>query len=125
MKAKAMRLDDAAREKIARVVHEAVRAWQAANGQPPAPPWSRAPKWMKQATLEAIAFRLAHPEAGPDTQHVQWMQEKSAAGWRYGKVKDATKKTHPLMIDYGRLPLVERQKDALVAAVIDSLTGRV
>lgn len=118
------KLGEAETLRIARVVHEAVRAFQAANDQPPAPPWSRAPKWMKTATAEAIAFRLAHPGAGPSAQHDQWMAEKVAAGWKRGKVKDGARKTHPLLVPYSALPLVERQKDALVAAVIDSLTAQ-
>jgi len=123
MKAKAAAISEAETMRIARVVHEAVRAFQTASDQPPAPPWSRAPKWMKTATAEAIAYRLANPGAGPSAQHDQWMAEKIAAGWKRGKVKDGAKKTHPLLIPYGSLPLVERQKDALVAAVIDSLTS--
>lgn len=115
-------LDADATLRIARVVHEAVRAFQAAHDQAPAPTWSRAPKWMKAATAEAIAFRLANPGAGPSAQHDQWMAEKIAAGWKRGKEKDGVKKTHPLIVPYSDLPLVERQKDALVAAVIDSLT---
>jgi hypothetical protein len=109
-------------QRIARVVHEAVRALQTAHDQPPSPPWSRAPKWMKTATIEGIRFRLANPGAGPSAQHDQCMAEKLAAGWKRGKVKDGVKKTHPLIIPYESLPRVERQKDALVAAVIDSLT---
>lgn len=122
MTARTRPLDEAQTMRIARVVHEAVRAFQAANDQPAAPPWSRAPKWMKTASAEAIAFRLANPGAGPSAQHDQWMSEKLAAGWKRGKVKDGVKKTHPLMVPYTALPLVERQKDALVAAIIDSLT---
>ena len=115
-------VDEAETLRIARVVHEAVRAFQIANGQPGAPPWSRAPAWMKTATAEAIAFRLSNPGAGPSAQHDQWMVEKIAAGWKRGKEKDGVKKTHPLLVPYSALPLVERQKDALVAAVIDSLS---
>jgi hypothetical protein len=109
-------------EAIAPVMHEAVRAWQKANGQPPAPPWSRAPAWMKLATREAVAWRLAHPSAAPSVQHRQWLAEKKAAGWKYGRIKNGVKKTHPLMVPYADLPEVERRKDALVAAVIDSLS---
>jgi hypothetical protein len=47
--------------KIAQVMHEAVRAWQKANGESGAPPWSRAPKWMKDASREAVLWRIANP----------------------------------------------------------------
>ncbi|MBI1339607.1 hypothetical protein GC169_05260 [bacterium] len=107
--------------RIARVMHEAVRAWQMANGQEAAPPWSRAPAWMKTASREAVVWRLAHRKAPASAQHDQWADEKLANGWRYGKVKDGKKKTHPLLIPYEDLPEVERQKDTLVAAVVLSL----
>jgi peptidoglycan/xylan/chitin deacetylase (PgdA/CDA1 family) len=108
--------------RIAPVMHEAVRAWQKANGQEPAPPWLRAPGWMKNATYEAVAWRLANPKAAPSAQHVQWLAQKRAAGWTYGRTKNGVKKTHPLMVPYADLPDVERRKDALVAAIIDSLS---
>lgn len=109
---------------IARVMHESVRAWQAANGQDPAPPWSRAPAWMKRASVEAVEWRLANPRASSRAQHDQWMAEKIAAGWKRGRVKDGVKKTHPLIVAYDDLPEVEKRKDALVAAVILSLGGK-
>lgn len=107
--------------KVAMVTHQAVRAWQKANGQDAAPAWNKAPQWMKDSTFAAIRYRLEHPGAAASAQHEQWMAEKVAAGWKRGKVKDEKKKTHPLMIPYDQLPLVERRKDALVAAVIDAL----
>ena len=108
--------------RVAQVMHEAVRAWQKANGQPASPPWSKAPAWMKTSSREAVIWRLSNPKASASVHHEQWISEKKSAGWKYGKVKDSVKKTHPLMVDYHRLPEVEQRKDALVAAVIDSLT---
>lgn len=102
-------------------MHEAVRAWQKANGQKPAPSWGRAPKWMKEASKDGVAWRLAHPKTPASAQHDQWLEQKKAAGWKYGRTKSGVKKTHPLMVPYADLPEVERRKDALVAAVIDSL----
>jgi hypothetical protein len=109
-------------DRVAQVMHEAVRAWQKANDQPASPPWSKAPAWMKTSSREAVIWQLSNPKASPSLHHEQWMAEKKSAGWKYGKVKNGVKKTHPLMIPYGDLPEVERRKDALVSAVIDSLT---
>jgi hypothetical protein len=117
----ARRNADASVMKIAQVMHEAVRAWQKANGQNAAPPWSRAPQWMKQASKEAVLWRMANPKAPSSAQHEQWLAEKRAAGWKYGRAKSGAKKTHPLLVPYAHLPEVERRKDAMVGALIDSL----
>jgi hypothetical protein len=117
----ARRNADASVMKIAQVMHEAVRAWQKANGQNAAPPWSRAPQWMKQASKEAVLWRMANPKAPSSAQHEQWLAEKRAAGWKYGRAKSGAKKTHPLLVPYADLPEVERRKDAMVGALIDSL----
>jgi RyR domain-containing protein len=114
--------DDLSIWKIARVMHEAVRAWQKENGQDPSPPWSRAPQWMKAASYDAVVWRLKNPKAKASAQHDQWLAQKRQEGWKFGKVKDAAKKTHPMMIAYSQLPDFERRKDALVGAVVDSLT---
>lgn len=115
------KLNAQAVEKIARVMHETVRAWQAANGQQPAPPWGRAPQWMKDASITSILWRIENPDAPTSAQHDQWADEKRADGWKQGKVKSAVKKTHPLLVPYAQLSEVERRKDALVNAVVDSL----
>lgn len=115
------KLNEQAIERIAQVMHEAMRAWQAANGQEPAPPWSRAPRWMREASREAVVWRIDHPKAPSSAQHDQWLAQKKKAGWRYGKTKNGSKKTHPMLVPYSELPEVERRKDAMVGALIDSL----
>jgi hypothetical protein len=118
---KPAKLTPAAIDGIASVMHEATRAWQKANGQEPAPPWSRAPQWMKDSSVASVVWRIANPDAATSAQHDQWMMQKKADGWKLGKVKDAEKKTHPMMIPYAKLPEFERRKDALVNAVVDAL----
>ena len=103
------------------MTHEAMRAWQKANGQATAPPWSRAPKWMKEASVASVTWRINNPNATASAQHDQWMAQKTADGWKFGKTKDAKKKTHPMMTPYRSLPEFEQRKDALVNAVVDAL----
>ena len=106
---------------MARVVHEAVRAWQAVNGQKPSPHWTRAPAWMRDSTVESVQFTLNNPDAPHSAQHDQWMDQKKADGWVFGPVKDADKKTHPMMKPYEELPDFEKRKDALFKAVVSAL----
>jgi len=110
------------RDGIARVVHESVRAYKAALGEDALPLWDQAPQWQIDATRSAVDFRLNNPGAGAREQHEQWKENKLADGWRYGKVKNAEAKTHPLLITYEDLPASELLKDRLIQAVIDCFT---
>ena len=107
---------------IARVAHEAMRAYKAGLGEERIPDWDEAPQWMRDSTLEAVRSRIEATEAPPSAQHEAWMAEKEAAGWCYGPVKDAENKTHPMMVPYEELPTKERYKDALIQSVIDALS---
>ena len=117
------KISDATATKIAIVMHESVRAWQRANSQQPAPAWGRAPKWMKDSSIEAVKWRLVNPDASVSAQHDRWMEEKKRDGWKFGRVKSVAKKTHPMLVPYGKLPEGERRKDALVNAVVDALAA--
>lgn len=123
MKRSTVKPDDAAIGRVAQVIHEAMRAWQKANGQTPAPAWSRAPKWMKESTAQSVVWRLANPHADASAQHDQWLLQKKAEGWKHGRAKDAKRKTHPMIVPYDALPEFERRKDALLNSVVDALVG--
>jgi len=44
-------------------------------------------------------------------EHTRWMNERLAAGWTHGPVRDNAKKIHPLLIPWEKLPEKEKQKD--------------
>jgi 16S rRNA U1498 N3-methylase RsmE len=65
-------------EKIAPVVHEAMRQCQRVNGQPVSPPWDEA-TWEQESTREAVALALADPT--PGQQHEPgWASASPRAG---------------------------------------------
>jgi len=39
-----------------------------------------------------------------ESNHEKWRKDKEAAGWVYGEVKDAEKKTHPSLVPFNELP---------------------
>ena len=108
-------------EAISHVVHEAVRAWSMAHGQEAIPAWEDAPQWMKTSTRESVQFVLDHPNASPGAQHEQWMQQRLKAGWVYGPERVDGRKQHPMLVPFGELPEFEKQKDALVCAIVRAL----
>jgi len=46
---------------------------------------------------------------------------KKEQGWKLGPVKDLEKKEHPCFCPYGDLPLEQRVKDFLFAAIVETL----
>lgn len=64
---------------------------------------------------------MANPNAIPSDSHDNWMKQKLADGWQFGSVKDAVAKTHPCLVPYDALPIDQRVKDHLFAAVVRAL----
>ena len=66
------KISDAAATKFALVMHESVRAWQKANDQAIAPAWGRAPKWMKDSSIEAVKWRRSEERRGGKECRARW-----------------------------------------------------
>lgn len=105
---------------IARVCHEANRAWCVAMGDHSQVSWDEAPEWQRQSAVTGV--RAALNGAGPEELHASWMEEKRRDGWVYGPVKNASTKEHPCMVPYDKLPIEQRRKDHLFRAVVAALT---
>jgi len=106
---------------IAKVCHEANRAWCTTNGDHSQLEWDIAPKWQIDSAIDGVAHALRYPEAGPEDSHQNWWAAKIADGWTYGEVKNPEAKTHPCMVPYDQLPEFQRKKDALFLAIVRAL----
>jgi len=106
---------------IAMVCHDANATWCKMNGDNSQKPFGDAEKWQQESAINGVKFRLANPSAPVDAQHNAWMKEKVDAGWVYGEVKDAEKKTHPCIVPFEELPEFQKKKDSLFCAVVDAL----
>lgn len=103
---------------IARVCHEANRAWCIANRDFSQPSWDDAPEWQKESAMNGVLFNQANPEAGDSASHDNWMAEKLADGWSWGIIKDAEIKTHPCIVPFDQLPREQQIKDAIFRAIV-------
>jgi RyR domain len=106
---------------MAKVCHEANRAYCQTLGDYMQPEWEYAPEWQIQSARNGVAFHLNELEHGrtpaPSASHEHWLAEKRADGWKYGPVKNPETKEHPCFVPYEELPLDQRRKDYLFAAI--------
>lgn len=108
-----MTIDD-----IAKVCHEANRAYCETLGDKSQPSWENAPDWQKTSARNGVKFHLEHFGATQDMSHNNWLKEKEKEGWKYGPVKDPVKKEHPCFVPYNRLPVEQQAKDGLFARIV-------
>jgi len=108
-------------EQIARVCHEANRAYCMSIGDHSQSTWDMAPEWQKGSAVNGVVAVLDNPGRTPKDSHEGWLAEKQAAGWKHGPIKAPEKKEHPCMVPYHDLPDSQRIKDALFVSVVEAL----
>jgi len=106
---------------IARIAHEANRAYCAVCGDFSQLPWEDAPEWQRKSAVAGVGHVIANPDTTPDQTHESWLRCKEVDGWVYGETKDPEKKQHPCMVPYEKLPEGQRTKDHLYLAVVRTL----
>lgn len=110
------------KESIAKVCHEANRAYCQSIGDNSQLPWEEAAAWQRESAIKGVEYALTNPDAPASAQHEAWLKDKLADGWKYGPVKDAEKKEHPCCVPYEELPVEQQKKDALFKAVVAALS---
>ena len=109
------------KEDIAKVAHEINRSYCESIGDGSQVPWEDAPDWQKKSAVIGVGFHVDNPNAGVDDSHKSWLKEKYDDGWKYGEVKDSTKKEHPCCVPYEDLPTEQQAKDYLFRSVVHQL----
>lgn len=110
------------RLRIARVVHEANRAYCQSIGDTSQVPFDEAPAWQVESVLNGIDGITSGEIRAPHQSHESWMAQKQKDGWVYGEVKNEKTKEHPCMVPYEALPSEQRMKDYLFFAIVKTLT---
>ena len=109
-----MALEEKKIRALAKIVHEANKAFCEKIGDFSQKPWSEAPGYNHQSAMAGIEAVVNNPAITPSEIHDVWMEQKKADGWVYGEQKDWDKKTHPSIVPYSALSAVEQYKDYLV-----------
>ena len=102
----------------AQAAHEANRAYCQSIGDDSQAAWADAPEWQKESAIKGVVFAIDNNFPSPEAMHDSWATEKLNAGWTWGPVKDADKKTHPCLVGYPLLPIEQRKKDDIFLATI-------
>lgn len=108
-------------EQIAKVCHEANRAYCENIGDNSQPTWENAPDWQKKSAVTGVQYHLDNPNSKPEDSHNSWLKEKEADGWKYGEVKNPETKEHPCYVPYEQLPVEQQKKDYLFLGVVRAL----
>lgn len=108
-------------EQIAKVAHEANRAYCQTQKDYTQKPWDLAPEWIKESARDGVRFCQVDPSITPEHIHQQWCANRVKAGWVYGAVKDWKKKVHPCLVPYAELSVEQHRKDWLFVAVVMAL----
>jgi len=110
---------------IASVCHEANRGLCVALGDDSQVPWKHAATWQRESVRNGVRFALDHPDATHEDLHAAWCNDKINDGWKYGPVKDESKKEHHCLVPYDELPIGQKAKDHVFLAIVRSMTDPV
>lgn len=108
-------------EAIAKVAHEANRAYCQTIGDNSQVPWEDVHGWQRESAVDGVKNIIDGKVRHPQDSHVSWMTQKEADGWVYGETKDPEAKTHPCMVDFHDLPIEQQRKDHLFFGVVKAL----
>ncbi len=112
-------------EALAKIVHEANRAYCESIGEYTQLPWEATRDNIKASAVDGILHVMKNPDAAPSASHDNWLAFKAADGWVFGEIKDEVLKTHPCMVAYSDLPEEQRVKDDLFQGIVLALMDTV
>jgi len=108
-------------ENVAKVCHEANKAYCETLGDTSQPSWEDAPQWQRDSAVDGVKNIIDGITKTPEDSHKGWLSQKESDGWVYGETKDPEKETHPCMVPYDELPKEQQAKDALFFAIAQAL----
>jgi hypothetical protein len=103
---------------IAKMAHEANKAYCESEGDYSQKPWVEAPAHNRISAIAGVKAYFDKPNRTPAESHQAWVDNKLQQGWRYGAIKSDQLKTHPSLLPYDQLPLVAKYKDSLFRSVV-------
>ena len=102
-------------------VYEVARMQAFAVGAPVVPEaWSRRDDDFKEQFIDVIEMMMGPDrKTDPEELHNDWWVKYREMGWTFAPERNVEKKTHPDMVPYGELALLEQIKDAVFVALCE------
>ena len=107
-------------EDVAKICHEANKAYCVTIGDNTQPSWEDAPEWQKESAINGVRFHCLNENTTPADSHNSWLKQKQEEGWKYGEIKDADKKEHPCFTAYENLPKSQQIKDYIFKNIVEA-----
>ena len=107
-------------EDVAKICHEANKAYCVTIGDNTQPSWEDAPEWQKESAINGVRFHCLNENTTPADSHNSWLKEKTEQGWSWGEIKDAEKKEHPCFTAYENLPKSQQIKDYIFKNIVEA-----
>ncbi|KKM72021.1 hypothetical protein LCGC14_1424720 [marine sediment metagenome] len=108
-------------ERRAAFVYDAARLAAIAAGAPIIPaPWGEREDNFREQFLKVIERQCGpNRSSSPEELHGSWMQAYYDRGWTFGETYDPVATTHPDLVPYADLGILERDKDAVFVALCE------
>lgn len=108
----------------ARDAHAANDAHCVAYGQPSYGKWEDISDAARASIISEVWKVLESLKEGKvpvaGFMHQEWLNYKLAAGWKYGPTKSEVHRTHPNIIPFAKLTVIEQAKDMIFISVVAS-----
>ena len=109
------------KEKIAKVCHEAIRAYSISLDDHSHVPWEILPELQKESSIKGVACVLKNGSITATEIHTEWVDYKTKQGWVYGVVKNFDKKEHPCLVSFEDLCKEQKAKDYIFIAIVNAM----
>jgi len=108
-------------ERRAEFVYEGARLAASMAGAPIIPVhWTQREEDFRKQFIGVIERQCGPQRSNsPEELHGSWMQAYFAMGWVYGDKYNRENKIHPDLVPYAQLGQLERDKDAVFAALCE------
>lgn len=104
--------------KIARICHEAHKALCNALGEFGIESWGRLSRPRRDVCIGSVEAMIASPKVTSEMSHQMWLDHMVSTGWKYGPEKNPDLKEHPCIVPFSELPIEQKKKDELFAAIV-------